>query len=287
MQGLSSNIVTALGKRRRTIDKFSTPAGHFFTVFRSLRFDCQNLLGEPYFFLRRMANFHDLPLYRAPVSISPVSAPQGAARILLVSDTHLCHFGLRPTTISSFLSELKTLVKHESVTHIFHLGDLVDARAGIAGPRVLKAIFDAMEKWKIPTWMLAGNHDRPFFEQLPRSRRKYVHVSIDDALLLTLPGPAPRKIFLAHYIGQLYHVRGKDVMPYLEWLKAGFQEVFTADDWLITGHCHTVTLSPDSRVGCVGQFSPEAGARAYGVLSIGDDIYFEVQDDRGGFGTLL
>jgi hypothetical protein len=44
--------------------------------------------------------------------------------------------------------------------------------------------------------------------------------------------------------------------------------VIGEQDWLLTGHCHMGFVSAGSRLGCVGQFSPEIRARTYGVLTI-------------------
>jgi predicted phosphodiesterase len=189
--------------------------------------------------------------------------------------------------VQSFLEEFKQLVTEASPTHIVHLGDLVDFSAYPAGTGIITAIMDEIEKWRIPTWILSGNHDWVFFRELPQSRRRYVQWSMNQAMRLEIPGPTPTKVFLGHDVGQPYKVRGDDVVPYLGQLKRGFPAVFKENDWLVTGHCHTLGLSTASRVACVGQFAPEAGVRAYGVLSIGDEVCLELQDERGGFGALL
>jgi hypothetical protein len=177
-----------------------------------------------------------------------------------------------------FLDALKAIVKAESPTHICHLGDLVDINIGAAGLDSIGQIFDEIETWQIPMWIIAGNHDRGFFRLLPESTRQFVSFSTAQSMLLEIPGPTPTKLFLGHELGQPWRIRNGHVIPFLEWLKAGFNDVFKKEDWLLTGHCHTTALSPESRVGCVGQFCPEAEVGGYGVLTLGEDVLLELKN---------
>jgi predicted phosphodiesterase len=206
------------------------------------------------------------------------AAHASPARILLISDSHIARSAPPSVAVRLFLNALKGLITAESATHICHLGDLVDIRIGDDAHGVLAEIFDEIEKWQIPFWAIGGNHDRGFFEMLPESNRQFVHFSTAECMELQLPGSNAPRLFLGHELGHPYHIRDQHAIPFLDWLKVGFCDVFKKEDWLLTGHCHTTALSRRTHVGCVGQFSPEKRANGYGVLDIGEVVYLELKN---------
>jgi hypothetical protein len=102
-----------------------------------------------------------------------------------------------------------------------------------------------------------------------------------------IPGENPPKVFLGHEMGHPYQIRDDRVIPFVEWVKEGYADVFKPQDWLFVGHCHKAALSVPSRVGCVGQFSPEEPARGYGVLTIGTEVTLELKDENGSLTAQL
>jgi hypothetical protein len=108
-----------------------------------------------------------------------------------------------------------------------------------------------------------------------------VKYSTETAMVLQIPGDNPETIFMTHEVGHPYTIRNRAVVPFLKWIKSGFSDVFKSNDWVLAGHCHTTVLSVKERVGCIGQFSPEAKAAGYGILTIDDRISIDLRNEKG------
>lgn len=211
----------------------------------------------------------------------PIKA-EVTARILIISDSHLGAVREPEAEKQKFYADVAAVVAAESPTHFFHLGDVVQGLIP-DGARHLQDVLMNFAQFKIPTWVLGGNHDREFgsLVKLPRSS---VTLCTENAILLDIQGTASRKpirIFLAHDLENNYRVRDQLAFSFLTWMKAGFSKSIGAEDWLITGHCHYSFISRQCKVACVGQFSPEIGAWGYAMITVADRVTIELKNCIG------
>ena len=214
------------------------------------------------------ANFGQIfqcPLVNQTVTAFPMPIDKGREmRILLISDTHLGATGELKEGLAYYMSVLSELVKSEGITHICHLGDLVDGTLS-NGSAVLAIVLKQMATLKIPVFAIGGNHDREFFAGLRMDKDPYVTPLSDLAILVEA---GPDRVFLAHDLGNNYRVRDQFAFSFVSWIKNGCQKHIKPTDWLVTGHTHTGLISHASRVACVGQFSPPIDAYGYGLLEV-------------------
>jgi DNA repair exonuclease SbcCD nuclease subunit len=197
-------------------------------------------------------------------------------RLLLLSDTHLGATDASNVnkSIDLFLTEVGSLIEREHITHICHLGDLLDGT--IVDPEPLKRALLGLGTLGLPVYAMGGNHDREVFTKLPKDlNKKNIFITNEMAMVLDIParpGRKAQKIFLAHDLGNNYRVRDQFAFLFLMWIKNACHPTIKPSDWLLTGHCHGALLSHENRVGCVGQFSPEISAYGYGIVEIGASV---------------
>lgn len=193
-------------------------------------------------------------------------------RILFVSDTHMGKAIPFEQSLEIFYNELSQLVQDEQITMICHLGDLIDSSVENATTRAKEA-FLKLTDLHIPLYFIGGNHDRFTLELLNLGDNEYITpLREENAILFEIPskteGEPAMKFYFAHDLQNNYRVVDKVAVLYVNWLKEGFADSIAPTDWLITGHTHVSTICPLTRIGCVGQFSPEMNSFAYGVLEI-------------------
>jgi predicted phosphodiesterase len=207
-----------------------------------------------------------------PVAINIPRTPP--SRVLLLSDTHLGAAGDVGSAKEQFIIELLALIAKESITHIFHLGDLVEGTIP-DGPMHMSDVLGRMNACKIPVTVIGGNHDRDFVDACTPPTNPLIRVVRELAIRLDITPPAgdanEQRIFLAHDLGNNYRVRDELTFIFLHWLKTSYPGMIREEDWLLTGHCHMGFVSVGSRLGCVGQFSPEIRSRTYGLLTIDEN----------------
>jgi predicted phosphodiesterase len=201
------------------------------------------------------------------------------SRILLLSDTHLGASGPIESEKTRFISELAALIARERITHVFHLGDLVNGTFPNGAPHV-SDVLSRMEGLDIPVTLIGGNHDREYVAACTRPLSPLIRVVKHLAIRLDFPpatgGVNGQRIFLAHDLGNNYRVRDQFTYLFLHWLKTSYPKVIREQDWLLMGHCHMGFLSTTSKLGCVGQFSPEINTRAYGIIEV-DETKIDVR----------
>jgi predicted phosphodiesterase len=212
------------------------------------------------------------PLVNTSVNPTVISVDGGEPiKMLLLSDTHLGATGAANVNkcIDVFLTEVGIIKKQEGITHICHLGDLLDGT--ILDIQPLKRALLGLAALGVPVYAIGGNHDRPLFAQLPKDMARNLYITTELAWLMDIkprPGRRAQKIFLAHDLGNNYRVRDQCAWLFLMWIKDACKGSIRPTDWLVTGHCHCAFVSQDRRLACVGQFSPEISAYGYGILEI-------------------
>lgn len=207
------------------------------------------------------------PLVNTTVTTFQLPIGSGPAKILLVSDTHLGGSERVPMAkaINDFIAALKDVVNAEGgITHICHLGDLVDGRIP-NGHVQLKEVLGKMAEFNMPVYAIGGNHDREFFDDLSWPGDPNVTPIKELAMLIEYNG---QKIYLAHDLANNYRVRDL-ARSFNSWLKRGCK--LRPEDWLVTGHCHVGLICGSSKVSCVGQFSPEINQFGYSILELNPD----------------
>lgn len=212
------------------------------------------------------------PLVNTTVNAYKIPLSESTKRILLVSDTHLGATIPAEQAITLFSNELSTIIKKEGITMICHLGDLVDGTfTENMGTKVLNDVLTKVSELQIPFYVFGGNHDRDFFTPLKFPKNPFVTPLKENAVVFELPPRGkeePQKIFLAHDLLNNYRVRDQYAYSFVSWIKQGCKQYIKPTDWLLTGHTHTSLISYPSRLGCVGQFSPEINVFGYAVLEI-------------------
>jgi hypothetical protein len=219
------------------------------------------------------------PIFKAqytPVPISPMtisSSVPGRRRILLISDT-LLGAGSQPAAkLATFISALSSVIKADQITHVIHLGNLVDKDAPNS-LRLLDSVINELVKLRVPTWLLGGDRDRDVFARLTGgNRRGSVTIVRQVALIVELTGG--RKLWLTHDLGNPYPVTDQFAWSYAFWLKENAAGTIQKEDWLLIGHCHTQFLSTGPLIGAVGQFAPGAGAATWTVVVDGERLSIE------------
>lgn len=193
-------------------------------------------------------------------------------RVLFISDTHIGAVMPCANAIELFCNELSQIVNDEQITMICHLGDLINSSIP-NGQNPMKEVLLKMSKLKIPVYFIGGNHDRNFMQLLDWQKNEYVNPLFNiNAILFEIPsqkeGQEPTKYYFGHDLENNYRVTDKFAVLFVNWLKDGFSKDIAPTDWLINGHSHVAALCPSTRIGCIGQFSPEINEFAYGILEI-------------------
>lgn len=207
-------------------------------------------------------------------TLRPYSIPldDKKMRVLLISDTHIGAVMPCADSIQLFYNELSQIVKDEQITMICHLGDLINNSIS-NGQNPMKEVLLKMSELQIPVYFIGGNHDRNFMQLLDWSKNDYVNPLFNkNAILFEIPshkeGQEPTKYYFGHDLENNYRVTDKFAVLFVNWLKDGFSKDIAPNDWLIIGHSHVATLCPSTRIGCIGQFSPEINEFAYGIFEI-------------------
>lgn len=215
--------------------------------------------------LQNFGQIFQCPLVNTTVTSYPLPVDKSSPmRILLISDTHLGASVDVSKAIDLYMKALVDVIKAERITHVCHLGDLVDGSLS-NGTAVLGVVLQKMADLKIPVWAIGGNHDREFFNDLKID--KIPGVTPLRELAMTIESGSD-KVFLAHDLANNYRVRDQFAYSFISWIKEGCKAYIKPTDWLVCGHAHTGLLSHASKLACVGQFSPEIGAFGYGVLNV-------------------
>jgi predicted phosphodiesterase len=212
-----------------------------------------------------------------PTPVQPFSFPitrDHPMRILLVSDSHIgAELPVRDS-IPQYLKELTSLIELERITHLIHLGDVIQGDFDqYEGADYVSQVVTEMNKLSVPSWVIGGNHDRDYVRTA--AWRNVSQVTRIDELAIFLDiseARPPTRIFLSHDMGNNYRVRDPLAFSFISWIKDAFKTVIGPNDWYLTGHCHTTFCSLPSKLGCIGQFAPEIGAYAYTVLEIGETV---------------
>jgi predicted phosphodiesterase len=213
--------------------------------------------------------------------INPVVIPFSGSpmRVLLVSDSHIGASADAHQSIAQYLAVLSTLIQSERPTHLVHLGDMIHGPLSLdVGAGLVSEVVTGLDLLRIPTWIIGGNHDREFVAAAAWPETEFVHRVTELAMVINLPGKnPPERVFLSHDMGNNYKVWDESTYSYLAWVKEAFKTWIKPTDWLVTGHCRTMFLSFDSRLGCVGQFAPEIKAYGYTMLEIGTSMSFNLR----------
>lgn len=185
-------------------------------------------------------------------------------KILLISDCHI------QKQLRLFQTELDKLINKENSTILMILGDLING-CWDQGVAALFELMKHLQKLNIPVYIIGGNHDRVYVDQL--SSIPGIILVRDICMKLSIPRPQlshPMKIYFAHDLCNNFRVRDKLAMSFFEWIKTGVEKI-QKEDWLICGHAHTSFLSQGIRCACIGQFSPENNSYCYSILDIDGD----------------
>jgi calcineurin-like phosphoesterase family protein len=144
------------------------------------------------------------------------------------------------------------VIAAERVTHVVHLGDLVDCGLQSAESH-LQQVLDELATLPVPIWLIGGNHGRNFFEFV--GRREH---------------PAKQMVSVSSWRTTWVMITG---FPFVHWIKEAVSPAIDPKvDWLVTGHCHIQFISTECKIACVGQFSPEINAYSYAVLEVGETV---------------
>ena len=218
--------------------------------------------------MQSFGQIFDCPLVNTNVTTFPLPLDKSTpARILLISDTHLGAAMDVTSAIDLFIKTVTEVVKSENITHICHLGDLVDGSLP-NGTTVLEMVLKRLASLKLPVWAIGGNHDREFFSDLRMDQDPYVKPLQELAMTIER---GKDKMFLAHDLANNYRVRDQFAFSFFSWIKDGCKAHIKPADWLVCGHAHTGLVSHASKLACVGQFSPEINTFGYGVLDVKPD----------------
>lgn len=207
------------------------------------------------------------PLVNTTVSVYNIPDVQAQMKILLISDTHIGATMDVEKATTLFIDCLREVISQEGITHICHLGDLVDGTL-MDGKYVLPRVLKRLSEFELPVYAIGGNHDREFFAGMSWEGDAFVVPSKQLAMLVEYNGT---KVYLAHDLANNYRVRDAFAYSFVSWIKDGCKKTIRPEDWLVTGHTHTGLLSHAARISCVGQFSPEIKSFGYGVLEVGPD----------------
>jgi hypothetical protein len=219
------------------------------------------------------AVFTQVPI--RPVTIGP-SGPK-PRRILLIANTNLGANSPQAAKLSTFVSALSGLVRSEQITHIVHLGNLVD-RGAPNSLHLLDSAIAELGKLRVPTWLLGGDGDRELIGHLTGgNRRGSVTIVREIAIVVELSGG--RKLWLTHDLGNPHPVTDQFAWSYAWWLKENAAQEIQKEDWLIIGHCRTQLLSAGALIGAVGQFAPGASTATWTVVSDSGRVSIQHKSD--------
>ena len=210
-------------------------------------------------------SFYDFPLANTSTTSTEICiSMDDRYKFLLISDCHTYEKDL-----NVWFDELKKVVEKEKPTNIIILGDLIDGSV----PNGVAAMGQALlllKTFPFEVYVIGGNHDREFVSKISWPDDTNVHLIDTWSILFQLPQANvnhPLRIFLAHDLGNNYRVRDRIAFQFFEWIKGGSNGIKNPD-WLICGHAHTSIVSRDSKIVCIGQFSPMNNKKAYTLLSI-------------------
>jgi predicted phosphodiesterase len=271
---MKTHIEDALNEELARLKKFALMRGD--KVFKKLYNESSMFFWQPpslNFAQTFQATFVKIP-------INPVSIPvdgRKPARILVLSDTALGGMPNPSVGVTGFISALERVIKAEQITHVVHIGDLVkfDAPSPL---QLLESVLAQLGKLPVPVWLLGGNDDRDFLRQLTGGDRRG-SVTIVREIAIVVPLPTGNRVFLAHDLGNTYRVVDQFAWGFVAWLKQNAAHAIANEDWLLVGHCHTQFLSTESRIGCVGSFSPDPPVWSYAVLSIAGEVNIEMKSE--------
>ena len=210
-------------------------------------------------------SFYDYPLANATTTFTEISLDMNDRyKFLLISDCHTFEKDLH-----FWFDELKKVIEKENPTNLIILGDLIDGSVA-NGVSIMAQAFSLLKSLPFQIYVIGGNHDRELVSHIKWPEKGNIHLIDTWSILFQIPQPSvnhPLRIFLAHDLGNNYRVRDKIAFQFFQWIKGGSKGIKNPD-WLICGHAHTSIVSRDSKIVCIGQFSPRIERRAYTILSI-------------------
>jgi calcineurin-like phosphoesterase family protein len=213
-------------------------------------------------------------------TINPISIPfdrSKPSKFLLISETQLGMGSNTDKSVTQFITTLQRVIQTEKITHVVHLGDLVKIETS-SPLQLLESVLTLLSQLPVPVWLLGGNNDREFLSQLTGGDRRGP-VTIVKELAIVVDLPTGNRVWLTHDLGNNFRVRDQFAWSFGFWLKECASDLIKMDDWLLLGHCHGQFLSPESRIGNVGVFSPDSAVWTYTLLSIDDGVEIELRAD--------
>jgi predicted phosphodiesterase len=195
---------------------------------------------------------------------------------LVVSDQHIGRNGDPTLDVESFVGELGILISHFDPNYVLMLGDTLQWNCSNPFP-TLHSIFEQLSEFRIPIFVLGGNHDRGILKSYPHEHERVTLVR--DALTIGITATGHDqgygRIIFGHDLGNTFGVNPRDVHVFVWWMKEVFRSIVGAEDLLFLGHTHQNIWDSEHKCCSVGMFAPQHNKRKWGV--IGEKGGFEVR----------
>ncbi|OHS97644.1 hypothetical protein TRFO_09353 [Tritrichomonas foetus] len=190
-------------------------------------------------------------------------------RALVITDIHIGYYHDYDNDRMEFLKHLTEVIQKENPTDVFICGDLIHHSRELKDKQMFFSLFREFEKFKIPFWIIPGNHD--FFVKFIECcfneyKGKYVH-PIECDILIATDKKNKHKIAFAHdfrIIGNGHRRPGvKWWFTYCKSQKKDFPEGI----YFICGHVHQDFDIFEENLSTLSPFCPSWKNYRYGIVS--------------------
>ncbi|OHT04617.1 Ser/Thr protein phosphatase [Tritrichomonas foetus] len=189
---------------------------------------------------------------------------------LVISDIHFTSNKNLSESLPIVAKKTLSIILQKKITSIFMLGDIVENRSHTRIEN-LELIFNTFDKFGIPIFAIAGNHDRRVFKDIKyKNRFTNIHVILDSVMLLEHPNPEDgtiRRVLLSHNFMNDLWTNNVQSKVFAKRIKQVYNYMVKPDDFLLIGHVHIFNHDKENRCASLGTFSYDKHKASYAIIS--------------------